>query len=223
MAKSGTSKRQRPPAPPPPPKPTPSTGRVIGGLVGLVVIAIVVVIVVQASGGDSPEREPSSLAQTQPITVEGTLPKFTQTNGDPAAGQPSPTIEGKSFDGTGEAVTPGKPTMLVFAAHWCPHCQAEIPRIVDWMAAGKAKGVDVVLIATGTNKSAPNYPPSSWLEDEGWKGRVIADDDNATAAQAFGLSSYPYMVFIDADGKVTERLAGEQTSETLDAAVARIT
>lgn len=222
MAKSGTSKRQRPPAPPPPPKPTLSTGRVIGGLVGLIVIAIVIVIVVQASGGDSPEREPSSLAQTQPITVDGALSEFTPVGADPAIGKASPVIRGKAFDGTDESVLPGKPTMLVFAAHWCPHCQAEIPRIVDWMAAGKAKGVDVVLIATGTNKSAPNYPPSSWLEDEGWKGRIIADDDKATAAQAFGLSSYPYMVFIDADGKITRRLAGEQNTATLDEAVAEI-
>lgn len=222
MAKSGTSKRQRPPAPPPP-KSALSTGRVIGGLVGLVVIAAVVAIVLQSSKDDSPERAPSSLAQTQPITVDGSLPQFTDTEGDPAIGTASPTIEGKSFDGTTENVKAGKPTMLVFAAHWCPHCQAEIPRIVDWMAAGKAKGVDVVLIATGTNSSAPNYPPSSWLEDEGWTGRIIADDENATAAGAFGLSSYPYMVFIDAEGKVVWRLAGEQTPAALDDALARIT
>ena len=52
----------------------------------------------------------------------------------------------------------------MFLAHWCPHCQAEMPRLVALAKAGKLDGVDVTGVATGTNPGYPNYPPSAWLK-----------------------------------------------------------
>ena len=36
----------------------------------------------------------------------------------------------------GTRIEPGSPQLIVVMAHWCPHCQAEIPRIVDWNTDG---------------------------------------------------------------------------------------
>ena len=44
-----------------------------------------------------------------------------------------------------------------------------------------------------------------------------------TIAQAYALQSFPYLVFVDAEGKVRYRLAGEVGPEQLDAGIAAIT
>jgi thiol-disulfide isomerase/thioredoxin len=102
-----------------------------------------------------------------------------------------------------------KPQVVMFLAHWCPHCQAEVPRIVDLAKMGAFKGIDVAAVATGTSPEAPNYPPSAWLKRENWPFPVMVDSASGTAAEAFGLSSYPYFVFVDAQGAVVGRAAGE--------------
>jgi thioredoxin-related protein len=38
---------------------------------------------------------------------------------------------------------------------------------------------------------------------------VIADSADKKAANAFGLSGYPFFVLVDAQGKVFKRLSGE--------------
>ena len=64
-------------------------------------------------------------------------------------------------------------------------------------------------IATGTDETLDNYPPSAWLEREKWPFPVMADDAASHAASAYGLQFYPYFVFVDADGKVVGRATGE--------------
>ena len=107
-----------------------------------------------------------------------------------------------SFDGSKVTIGPtGKPQVVMFLAHWCPHCQAEVPRIVELAKDGAFEGIDVAAVATGTNADAPNYPPSAWLEREQWPFPVMVDSPEFTAAQAYGLPSYPYFVFADARGQ----------------------
>ena len=61
----------------------------------------------------------------------------------------------------------------------------------------------------------PNYPPSSWLEREGWTSPVLADGDGE-AASAYGLPAFPYWVAVDADGRIVERRTGELTPRQID-------
>ena len=208
-------------------KPEPSDQRsgtaiLVGAMVAMLVVAVVVVVLVTRGGRDS--ATVGVLHQTQAVSVTGTpLPALPNGGVDPAVGATAPTASGKGFDGTdGVVPAPATPTMIIFAAHWCPHCQREIPLIVDWLASGAARGADVVLVATGTNADAPNYPPSAWLADVGWPGRVIADDDQGTLAHAYGLESFPLIIFVQADGTVARRIAGEQERAALDAGIAAI-
>jgi hypothetical protein len=60
-----------------------------------------------------------------------------------------------------------------------------------------------------------NYPPSTWLKDARWPVTTMADDVNSSAGKAFGLTRYPYFVFVDAAGTVRSRVAGEQTVDSL--------
>src|SRR5690606_1606366 len=94
--------------------------------------------------------------------------------------------------------------------HWCPHCQAEVPRIVDAMGSGALPDdLRVVAISTSVSTAQPNYPPSEWLDREGWAGEVIADDAENRASRAFGLVSFPTSILLDAEGNVMWRRAGE--------------
>ncbi len=150
--------------------------------------------------------------ETATVKVSGTpLPALPATGRDPAVGQTAPTLTGKAFNGK-KAVTPsttGKPQAIVFLAHWCPHCQAEVPVLVELAKAGAFDGVNVSGVATGTSSQRDNYPPSKWLKGQKWPYPVMVDSKDGAAARAYGLTAYPYFVFLDASGKVAGRLTGE--------------
>jgi cytochrome c biogenesis protein CcmG, thiol:disulfide interchange protein DsbE len=134
----------------------------------------------------------------------------------------APTVQGTSFDGTPVAIQPsGRPSAIVFVAHWCPHCQREVPVIQSWIDAnGMPPGVDFLSVATGIDPSRPNYPPDVWLASEGWTVPVLVDPTNSVA-QAYGLSAYPFWVFLDGQGKVVARATGELTIPQLVALLAK--
>jgi cytochrome c biogenesis protein CcmG/thiol:disulfide interchange protein DsbE len=179
----------------------------------IVLGAIVVVALgnaLLATGGDDDGGTGSGdLLATAAITVRGApLPPLPEGGADPAAGTPAPTLEGVDPTGQGTEVAYEQPTLVAFLAHWCPHCQAELPELVALAEEGALDDMDAVVVLTGTDETRPNHPPAPWLEEEGWTGRVILDDEGGPAASAFGLTSYPYVVLVDADGDVIARNAG---------------
>ena len=52
--------------------------------------------------------------------------------------------------------------MVVLLAHWCPHCNAEIPVLNEWRDSGEIPdGLNIVGVSTGASADAPNFPPDS--------------------------------------------------------------
>ena len=173
-----------------------------------VVIALVIAIVATRNSG----TDDSALAQTQPVTVSGTaLPMLPDSGADVALGRQVPELKGATFDGSPVTITnDGHPKIVIFIAHWCPHCQAEVPVITKWIAEnGAPSGVDMYAVSTGVSKDRPNYPPSSWLAKVKWPLPTLADSDDALAAQAFGLNAYPYFAVVNAGGNLVFRATGE--------------
>ena len=185
---------------------------VIGSIVAVVVIAAIIAIVATSGGNDSATKVATG-SQNQPVTVTGTaLPRFDSNGADAAIGMTVPTISGQSFNGDPVKIDPtnGRPKVLLGVAHWCPHCQREVPLLSANIRANPLPApVEMIAISTSVQSSAPNYPPQAWLEREHWPTPVIADDTKNTAADAIGLSSFPYFVFTDGQGKVVARRAGE--------------
>lgn len=178
---------------------------IIGGVVGLGLIIAIAVSV--ATGGVDDE------AAYGDVTVEGTpLPAFqNDPANDPASGQVAPTVTGTDFDGTEVTISPdGRAKVVLFLAHWCPHCQAEVPRVVDWLAAGnKPENVDFYAISTLVNPVSANFPPSEWLDREGLDLPLIQDDSGSSASQAFGMVGTPFWAVLDGDNRVLIRVGGE--------------
>jgi thiol-disulfide isomerase/thioredoxin len=178
-----------------------------GGVVLLVIVAAVVAMALSASPGTSVD-EPS----TRPVSVAGAaLPDFTDPAGDAAVGQPIPELSGIGLDGEPLTIGPDDgPMAVVVLAHWCSHCQAEVPGLVDYMESGaQPEGVSVVALTTSINAAQPNYPPSAWLEREAWTAPTLIDDGSSSGLAALGLNSFPGFVFVDADGNVAARRTGE--------------
>jgi thiol-disulfide isomerase/thioredoxin len=171
-----------------------------------------------SGGGDSPSGGtvvPSGDLNFGTVEVDGTgLPAAGQGTTDAAIGQEMPTVTGEQFDGSAIVIGPtGKPTVVMSVAHWCPHCQAEVPRIQEWLDQnGMPTDVELMTVATSTNSTRPNYGPGQWLRREGWSVPTLVDDESNTAAQAFGVSGFPAFLVVGADGKVIQRASGELTT-----------
>jgi thiol-disulfide isomerase/thioredoxin len=207
-----------------------------GLLVAAIAVAAVLAIVLpgagRPSGGASSSVPPASAGATSgsadasgaPVIIGAALPPFENPNGDPAVGMPAPEVRGSDFDGTPVAIThDGRPKVVLFIAHWCPHCQREVPLIQTWVnSGGVPDGVDLVSVATSISSAAPNYPPDAWFKREGWTVPVIADPTNSVA-KAYGLGAFPYWVFIGADGTVKARAVGELPIANLETVIATLT
>ena len=190
-------------------------------VVGLIIVALIAVVVVASSS-----RDTAVAGQVQPVTVTGEhLPPLPDSGDDPAVGQTAPTLQGHTF--TGEPVTIGgqsdQPTIVVFVAHWCPHCQSEVPRLVEWRADGTIPDdIGLAAVATSTQEVQPNYPPQAWLEREQWPGTVLADSEGGDAAEAYGVTAFPFFVALHADGTVAARGSGELDQQGIEDLVASL-
>ncbi|MFV1990514.1 MAG: TlpA family protein disulfide reductase [Acidimicrobiales bacterium] len=160
------------------------------------------------------------------VTVIGeALPVYDADTQDPATGMDAPEIEGFSVDSEPIEIIPnGHPKMIVFLAHWCEHCQAEVPRVQEWLDEGNLpEDIEVWSIATSTDEGQPNYPPSAWLRREGWTPELMMDNQRNSAANAYGLSGFPFWVIVDRDGKVVARNAGQTDIAQVEAWALEIT
>jgi thiol-disulfide isomerase/thioredoxin len=206
-------------------------------LVAAIGVAAVLAVVLQGTGrtgeGASSSVPPAASAGATSgsagasgalVTTGAALPPFEKPNGDPAVGRPAPEVRGSDFDGTPVTIThDGRPKVVLFIAHWCPHCQREVPLIQTWVNSGAVPdGVDLVSVATSIDPAAPNYPPDAWFQREGWTVPVIADPTNSVA-KAYGLSAFPYWVFIGPDGTIKARAVGELTIANLETVIATLT
>jgi cytochrome c biogenesis protein CcmG/thiol:disulfide interchange protein DsbE len=217
QSRARTARRQ---APAPAPRRVPLVGIV---LVLVAALAVVAVVVTSQRGGD--EGAGTNLAQTRPVQVVGTpLPPVPESGGDPAVGMAAPVLRGTSFDGQPVVIgEQGKAQLVVFLAHWCPHCQRELPVLAEWAQAGKLPAsVSLHAVSTAVDRQRPNWPPSTWLAESGLDVPVLADDAESSAATAYGLDAFPFFTAIGADGKVVARQSGELTPARLDQLAAEL-
>jgi thiol-disulfide isomerase/thioredoxin len=222
------------------------TFAIVGGVV--LVILVVLGIALLASGdGDDDETESTVPAgesadgtgaesdagnsesgtsgggETRPVTVRGApLPPFESPDGDPAVGMTAPVLDGESFDGS--ALTIGDPdendgpTMVVFLAHWCPHCNAEIPELIELDERGDLPDdLAVVGVSTAANPDGDNYPPSEWIAETGWPWPIMVDSPEFAALNAYGGTGFPFTVMLDENGVVLARKAGSGSADEIQA------
>jgi hypothetical protein len=191
---------------------------------------LALVLAASACGDSQPDAgttvsSASSTAAAPQITGEA-LPLWTSSD-DPAVGLLAPTVDGADYTGQRVLIdSSGGSSLLLFAAHWCPHCNVEVSQMIGWLADGTIPAsLSVVLISTAEATSGANYPADSWLETVGWTGSVLRDTHAVEGAAgevatAFGAPAWPFIVLVGEDGRVIARHVGELDAQGLGALLA---
>ena len=184
---------------------------IIGGAI-LLVIGLAVAIGVTLSS--EPVAAPLPEGET---TINGEyLPKYAGENDDNVAvGLPGPTFSGPNENSDIVSLEKdGNAKALLFLAHWCPHCQREVPRVSKWLEEnGVPSEIEILAVSTAVREGTPNYPPSEWFIKERWPTDIFVDNQDNDLAAAYGLAGFPYWVLVDATGRVVHRSSGELTEE----------
>jgi thiol-disulfide isomerase/thioredoxin len=176
-------------------------------LAAVVLVAGIVAIGVSRSSSSSTGGQaspsggtvvPSGDLTTGAVETQGAALPTLASGPDAAVGATIPMVTGEQFDGSALVVSPeGKPQLIMAMAHWCPHCQAEVPRIQQWLDDnGMPDDVELVAVATSNDATRPNYPAGE-----------------SSAAVALGVGGFPGFIAVDADGRVVQRASGEITTE----------
>jgi len=188
------------------------TGLIIGIIGGIVVLALVAIVVFATEELGAEYGDPEITGNALPLMPPSSPIDATAT------GLPAPEVVGQNFDGEEvRMVNDGRAKAIVFLAHWCPHCQVEVPKVQAWVDAGLAdEGVDLYAVATDMDSTRGNFPPSEWLSTEGWTAPVIRDDSENSVLAAYGRGGFPFWTFVNADGTVALRTAGELEIEQLE-------
>jgi thiol-disulfide isomerase/thioredoxin len=185
------------------------------GIVLAVVAVVAIAAVVLTGGGDDDDATDAMAYGVVQVDGDPLPPGETPEAG---VGLPVPRLTGTDYDGNPVTIAPGEdgPMLIVVMAHWCPHCNREIPLLVDWEESGQVpEGLQVVGISTAATEGRDHFPPGTWLDELGWDWPVIADDEAQTAAAAVGTTGYPYMLFVAADGTVQAHASGELPIEAI--------
>lgn len=160
-------------------------------------------------------QSPGIVTETAPVVVSGS-PLGPIGVPDASSGIPAPAASGVGPDGQRVSIgSDGVGRVIGFFAHWCPHCQEELPEVTTFLnETNLPDDVEVLAVSTAVDVNAANYPPSAWLSD--WAGPAIMDDSTMTLASAFGVTALPAWVAVDANGNVLYRTSGRLDMEHLD-------
>ena len=202
--------------------------------VGVLIAAVIAVGATGGSNNSDSNGTTTTVAggvpagEYQPVEVKGTaLPVLGDASSDPALdtalGKTPPSLNGYNFAGAPVSIVPGannQAVMVVFLAHWCPHCNREVPRLIDWKNQGLIPdGLRVIGVTTSSRNDQANWPPSDWVEEMHWPFEVMADSEAADAANAYGVDGFPFITLLNGDGKVVGRHSGELEIADLDSFV----
>lgn len=187
---------------------------IVGGVIGLGLI------VWMAASIASEQPIDPSIAFGEVEVVGDPLPVLGE-QGDTAIGLQAPSTTGADWNGVESRIeADGRAKIVIFLAHWCSFCQAEVPVVQDWLDAGNLPDdVDMYSVSSLSDHLRPNWPPQDWLEDEGWTVPVIMDDEANSVAVAYGLRGTPHYVVLDGDNINLQRVAGEIGVSGLNALV----
>ena len=150
-------------------------------------------------------------------------------------GKPAPPVEVTDWTGDVKpqplSAMRGHPVLLFFWAHWCVDCKAEAGVIQDVAARYGPAGLRVVGPTmnygfVGAGEEAPPAQEKAWIERTRQKyyARIGAMPVPISAAtlQAYGVSTTPTLVLVDAHGIVRLYHPGMMSFQELAPLVAKL-
>lgn len=154
---------------------------------------------------DEPARSQDSSASSAPLS-------------NPAPSFPMEDAQGNTVqlsDLLGE-----KPVFLNFWASTCPPCKQEMPDIQS-LYEQYGDQIQFVLVNVGAAMNDTREKAEGYLEEEGFTFPVYYDVDYQ-AITAYGINSFPFSFFIDAQGNVVTYGRGMLSDSLLQKGLNRI-
>ncbi len=177
-------------------------------LIGLGV-GVVVVIVAALALSSPPEEEGTGPASVGEVSIDRS-PGAPLAEGEAVPEFTAPMLGGGTMRWSDYV---GSPTVLAVWAPWCPHCQAELPRLGPAVAARPELQMVSVATAIGQN---PGPTPEGFLADEGLSFPVGIDDAQGTIMAGLGVQSFPTTYYVASDGTVVAMTQGEVPEDQLN-------
>lgn len=147
----------------------------------------------------------------------------TSVTGAAALGKPAPEVTLTDFEGESFSLQDyeGRPVVMNFWASWCPFCAAEMP---DFEKVHRSLSEDVTFLGIDQCESCQggSRDAAERLARETGVSYRLAEDPNGSVFVAFGGSSMPTTIFIDANGRVVENVGGMLSEGQLRDYIARL-
>lgn len=178
--------------------------------IGVGAVAILAVVGALLLGGGNDGDDTSSAAPAGDVSIDrASGPQL-------EVGEQVPAFSAPGLDGgtVSWGDVEGTPTVLVVWASWCPHCQVELPILVP--ATQARDGIELISVTTAIGQN-PGPTPSAFLADEGLVLTTAVDDEAGTLMQGLGVSSFPTVYYVGADGSVVNATVGESPEGAIEA------
>ena len=107
----------------------------------------------------------------------------------------------------------GKPAVVNFWASWCEPCRKEADHLRRFHERNRGR-VGVVGVSYTDNLPGAR----KFIKEYRWTFPNLSDPEGLAGAE-YDLVGLPVTVILDSEGKITARLRGPQTEESLDRAV----
>ena len=183
-------------------------GAVVAVMVGLVVLWQAGILFTADDTGDLDLEAASTSIETP--AVEGFEVGL-------RPGNLAPDFEFSSFEGERLRLSDfrGRPVLVNFWATWCQPCRTEMPAIDEAARRYAADNVAVLAI----NRGERFAPANEWAEELGVDFTAFGYDPDQSVFQRYEGFGMPTSFFIDAQGVITEVIAGPLRESDLDFAL----
>ncbi|MDF1563839.1 MAG: TlpA disulfide reductase family protein [Deltaproteobacteria bacterium] len=142
-----------------------------------------------------------------------------------AEGEPMLALEGPDLEGEtlrfAAGDSGGKVLLIDFWATWCPPCVAEMPILASIHRELQAEGVEVIAVNADTagGREGQARLVRGFLKQQQIDLPVLLDDGRNQAV--YGIRSFPTLIVVGVDGKVSKIFGGLTSRDHLLKAIER--
>lgn len=176
-------------------------GASTGGTVDVAALAFGLMDVGEPASPLIPEAQPSDLTTVDDLSQDQ-APDFTLLD-----------LDGNQIS-LGDFA--GRPVVINFWATWCPPCQDEMPLLVE---AYEREGGQVVFLAISIDE--PERAVRRFAEKNDISFVILLDEGGKVASE-YQVKSIPITFFVNRDGQVVMRYAGQIPTHRLEDGLSRI-